>query len=323
MTSTRQHKITYFLRLLLSLSLITFILWKVKWPDLLATVSDINPWYLPPFFLLSFIMIWISCLKWQILLGERNIRVRMGRLFSLYLMGYFFNYFMPGRYGGGLARSYILGREIKTLSESFTSVFLERFTGLTALVAFTLLSSVVNLDLLGNTAIFIPVLLIVLGYLFLLFLLFSNKVHRLSARIRDRFPAAGVLDKLIACHLIVLSFRNKGRIIRNTLIISLLFHAMAILNVVLACLCLGIHIDLFHLALFVPVIQLVCMIPVSINGFGIQEGAYIYLFSLVGVPMHAALSVSLILRAKNIILSLVGGLLFSTGKKRYPHAPLS
>ena len=317
MDDFRRKKISYLLRLILTIIVIAIILLKVHWADLFSILAKINLWYVAPFYLLSFVMIWVSCLKWQILLKVRKIQVAMPRLLSLYLIGYFFNYFTPGSHGGDLARSYILGREIKTISESASSVFMERFTGLTALVVFTFFASFVNIDLLRNTTVLVPVLVTVIGYLVLLFLLFSEKIRTLSLALYNRFHLVKLIRKINECHLIVLSFKGYKRVVANSLSLSFVFHLLTILNVIIACLCFDIQIDFLQLALFVPIIQLACMVPISINGFGIQEGVYIYLFSLVGIPMHEALAVSLILRFKNISLSLIGGILFSVDKNKF------
>ncbi|NLF50898.1 MAG: flippase-like domain-containing protein [Leptolinea sp.] len=50
------------------------------------------------------------------------------------------------------------------------------------------------------------------------------------------------------------------------------------------------------------------ILPISINGYGVQEGSYIYLFTLLNFNYDQAWTIALIYRLISIIISLLGGL---------------
>jgi uncharacterized membrane protein YbhN (UPF0104 family) len=52
------------------------------------------------------------------------------------------------------------------------------------------------------------------------------------------------------------------------------------------------------------------MVPLTFNGIGIQEWAYVLLFQLIGLPASVGLSTILLIRFKDISMALIGGLLF-------------
>jgi uncharacterized membrane protein YbhN (UPF0104 family) len=52
------------------------------------------------------------------------------------------------------------------------------------------------------------------------------------------------------------------------------------------------------------------MIPVSLNGLGIREGAFVFFLAQVGVPEAQALSLALLWLAVLIASSLIGGLVW-------------
>jgi hypothetical protein len=62
----------------------------------------------------------------------------------------------------------------------------------------------------------------------------------------------------------------------------------------------------------VPLINILIMLPVSIGGIGLQEGAFIYFFSRVGITAQEALTVALLFRGITILVSLPGGILYIT-----------
>ena len=59
-----------------------------------------------------------------------------------------------------------------------------------------------------------------------------------------------------------------------------------------------------------PLVNIIAIMPFSINGLGIREFAYVYLFSLVGIPIHTALFMSLTVFFIRIVSSLFGGIVY-------------
>ena len=60
---------------------------------------------------------------------------------------------------------------------------------------------------------------------------------------------------------------------------------------------LGLGIRLFYFMLFNPLIAFVLLIPLSVNGIGLKEVAFVFFLGLVGVPQAAAFSLSLVFHA--------------------------
>jgi hypothetical protein len=55
---------------------------------------------------------------------------------------------------------------------------------------------------------------------------------------------------------------------------------------------------------FIPVVTVVTLLPVSVGGWGLREGALLALFGLVGVPSHDALAFSVLFGFVGIVASL-------------------
>ena len=62
--------------------------------------------------------------------------------------------------------------------------------------------------------------------------------------------------------------------------------------------------------IYVPIINVVSMIPVSLNGLGVRENSYVILFSRVGLDGELALAMSLVSFFIIFAFSLIGGFLF-------------
>lgn len=62
---------------------------------------------------------------------------------------------------------------------------------------------------------------------------------------------------------------------------------------------------------FIPIISALQMAPVSISGFGVREGFYVYFFGAAGIPPETAIASSLLFWALVAVISLGGGLVFA------------
>src|SRR5205807_9617058 len=70
-------------------------------------------------------------------------------------------------------------------------------------------------------------------------------------------------------------------------------------------------IDLAAWCLVVPLVWVVRMLPVSFNGIGVGEGAFVFLAGLFAVPSDSALALSLTVLGVQTGVALVGGLLLA------------
>jgi uncharacterized membrane protein YbhN (UPF0104 family) len=83
------------------------------------------------------------------------------------------------------------------------------------------------------------------------------------------------------------------------------------------CVAKGLHIDLplRDAMVIVPVSLVIQLAPVSINGFGVREAVFSYLFRMLGHPVDAGLALSIAGAALLILASLPGGLIFLLRKE--------
>jgi len=79
----------------------------------------------------------------------------------------------------------------------------------------------------------------------------------------------------------------------------------------LYCVALNISIDIRYLYMVVPLIYLTETLPISINGLGVREGAFVFFFFQAGYTKEEALAVALLVVAMRYLFSMIiGGSLF-------------
>jgi len=79
---------------------------------------------------------------------------------------------------------------------------------------------------------------------------------------------------------------------------------------------LGMTAPLVTYFAFVPVILLVMLLPVTFNGIGTSQAAFVWFFARVGVAAPAAFALSVLFVALGIVGNLPGGLLYAIGRGR-------
>lgn len=83
---------------------------------------------------ISFVLIWLSSVKWQLFIRAWGHEASVTDLMKLYTITYFYNMFAPSSLMGDAARIYHLGKKIENQKDAFITTFLERLTGLLAMV---------------------------------------------------------------------------------------------------------------------------------------------------------------------------------------------
>src|SRR3990167_6802949 len=141
------------LKLLISSILIGVIIWKIDFSQVVSNVRMVDFKIVPLVILFIALNYIISSVRWKALLihsgGEKT---SVGYLTKLYFIGAFFNNFMPTSIGGDAYKVYRLGKKINSNTNAFTATFMERFTGMVALVIISYLGLVKTFDFWLNIA---------------------------------------------------------------------------------------------------------------------------------------------------------------------------
>lgn len=253
----------------------------------------------------------VSTMKWNLFLKERGHKISISRLFNLYMIGKFFNNFVPSMIGGDISRIYLLGKQIDSNSKSAASVFLERFTGLLAMIVLAIIFSIINFRILQEPLIGISVLIIVLGCLTLLILIYKPEIFNWFEKIFNKFPFGNKLFRKIRGLINDIAyFKEKPKVITSAMIYSFIFHIQTSIAVYLCCIAIDFYPSFLDIAVVTPIILLVVTIPVSPNNIGWWEWAFSVLLLETGAVAAQGLAVAFILRGATFLFALYGGVLF-------------
>ncbi|MFQ5963575.1 MAG: YbhN family protein [Candidatus Scalinduaceae bacterium] len=298
------------IKLLISISILAFLLKKTGLDMFSQTFVSIDLKLCLLCAMLYIVAQYLSSLRWKVLLVAHNIRVTTLRLFSFYLVGMFFNNFLPGSIGGDAVKGYDLYRYSKKGKESITTVFLERYTGLAALLLIGLVSLIfiyslpedylVKILILGITATFIAGTIIVI----------NSHVKNLTINLVSKLKIEKIKKAIFEIFETFGKYENHKSSFLNAVLLSIIIQVMNIFVYIILSNALDITVPWSYFFFFFPIITVISMLPISINGLGVREGINVYLFAQVGVTHSKALSLSISWFLMVTAISLLGGLVF-------------
>ncbi len=260
----------------------------------------------------------LSTLRWRQVLTALGLRARVRTLFSAYLAGQFVSNFLPSTIGGDVLRVTRATRATGSSHGTFASVVLERLTGWLVLPLITIGAFVVNpglreLGAASRTAFALAVG--TLGLLVVVLLVGANP--RLGRRLADK---EGWRRFVGAVHLGIERFRQHPAAAASVLLVGFAYQLMVVLAAFLAARALGLPIGLTAVLAFMPAVAIAQVLPISLGGLGIREGAFVLFLAPLGVTISQAVALGLLVYGLNLAVSLLGAPAFAVGPKPQPTA---
>jgi uncharacterized membrane protein YbhN (UPF0104 family) len=259
----------------------------------------------------------LSAVRWQRVLQALEIRERLPRLVSHTLAGQFVSNVLPTTIGGDVLRVSRLSRDTGETPGTFASVVLERLTGWLVLPVITVAGFVVNPGLrhLG-AATRVALGLAVSTLVLLVAVLAAAASDRLGGRFATR---AGWRRFAGAIHLGVNRLRRHPGAAANVLVAGFAYQLTLVLAAVAAAQALGLRAaGLTALLAFFPAVLIAQVLPISMAGLGVREGAFVLFLGPLGVAKEEAIALGLLLYLLNVAVGLLGAPAFAAGGRARP-----
>jgi len=255
----------------------------------------------------------LSTLRWRAVLHALGQDAKVSRLLSYNLAGLFVSNVLPTTIGGDVLRVSRLSKDNGETTTSFASVVLERLTGWLVLPVITLVGFMLNPGLreLGS-ATEVAFALAAGTLLALSLLLIGVASRRFGARVAGsdgwrRFAAA--------VHLGVERLRRHPAAAINVLLTGFAYQLVLVFAALMAAKAVGMSVAVGPTALlaFFPAVLIAQVLPISIAGLGVREGAFVLFLTPLGVPTEQAIALGLLLYLLNLGVSLLGAPAFAVG----------
>jgi uncharacterized membrane protein YbhN (UPF0104 family) len=291
------------LRILVSVVLLGWLAWRTDWQQIRQAATDfrLSPWLAALGLYLAIQT--ISGLRWQLLARPLGFQGSVWQFTRLYFIGMFFNLFLPTSVGGDVIRAWHLGGRSEI--SAFLSVLVDRLSGLAVLLALAWVAVVL-------CPIPLP------GWII------ASVWCAAGAGLAGVVLAPGLLagasrfGKVGSLAERSLIYLRQPLLLMETTALSLLIQAGNVVLVWLVGQAVQAPVPAYYYWIMVPMVTLLTLAPVSLNGMGVREGATILFLTPLGVSQATALSLAILWFAVFTAASLIGGVFYLAHRPAKP-----
>jgi uncharacterized protein (TIRG00374 family) len=276
------------------------------------TFQQVDPRRLLIFPLFTLFIVWIRGLRWWLLLRVAEIDYSRWRSSVVWAIGFFAAAVTPGKVGDAVRAFYIHRETGRGAGGAFLTVFVDRFLDLVTVLVFGVVTVVIfsyRYTDIGSIWVIVGTSLVLLAFLYLVL---HRKLMRkllgpvfraltpgryraqLSAGVREFYDVLGL-------------YGRRRRATAAAVGLTLTFWAGVVLLAYVVAWVLEIDVSFGYVALMMPVVTLMEIIPISISGIGTREAAVVFFFSAVNIGNAQAVAFSILyLFAGTYLTALVG-----------------
>lgn len=302
------------LRALVSAAVLALLLLTVNLRQLVDTLSQVAIGLLLLATAIFLISNMASVFKWRLIVRAQQDSASCYYLTTLFYIGLFFNNFLPSNVGGDVVKAYKLGQATGRPAEAAGSVVMDRASSTFALLFIAAVLAIFQLKLLGTKVALLILLMLVFSLALIIFFASERAARVLGSVPFFRINPFGLRRHFKDFYYSLHGFKKQKPVLTAVMFVSLIYQSLNILTIYILALSLGIDIPILYYFLFIPIVLAVAMMPISLNGLGVREGAWVLLFGQVGVPAARALSMSVLSFLVITVVSLAGGFLYLFGR---------
>jgi hypothetical protein len=303
-------------RILIAVGLTAFLLWHSDPSAVLSAArgADLR------FILLACVLVFVDralmAYRWLRLLSPLDpaLRPPFLVLMRVFFVSTFLGTFLPASIGGDAVRAYGLSREGVGGADAVASVLMDRLLGVASILVVASAGSLLARDLVDVRLLLPAFAVLGLACVLALAVVFSSRVALLIGWALARLPRGqGAAHRLVAAIQRYAGYRGD---LLNVLLGSVAVQVLRVLQTYYLGLALGLALPIGIYFALVPLILLIVLMPITINGIGTAQAGFVWLFGRAGVASAPAFALSVLFLAIAVVGNLPGGVLYLMGERK-------
>ncbi len=252
--------------------------------------------------------------RWIALLApvETGARPPLGTLVRIFFVSTFLGTFLPASVGGDAVRAWSLKRDGVPGAQSLASVLMDRLLGVISIVLCAAAGLALVPDLLHDRHVGWALAAATAGCIVAVAVVFSNRLDDAVRGWLGRAPRGRVLGAFGRLLTALQTYRRHHALLLLVLTASVGVQLLRIMQAWMLGRSLGIDIPLVAYLVAIPAILLLMLLPITINGLGVSQWAFVFAFARFGVGRPPAFALSVLFVALGLVGNLPGALLYAT-----------
>lgn len=299
-----------YIRIAVSAVLLAWIAWRTDWSVVGGKFANLNVgmWLAAAGALV--LGQFVSARRWQLFAQELRFDRTLPQYSAYYFIGMWFNLSLPTSVGGDVVRVWYLDGKSGRKLAALASVFLERLNGLLVLIAVACVGILIAPSLVAPNElpgwIHLSVWSVAGGaVLGMLSLPLLQRWRVIPLQRREQLAT-------------VLGLLRVPKVIAWATLMSVLVQGLGVVSVWCVGVSLGLDIPLAYYCILGPMVSLLTLLPISVNGMGVREQGTIVFLAPLAIDASSATTLAFLWFAVSVAVSLLGGLVYLFGA--YPKA---
>jgi glycosyltransferase 2 family protein len=254
----------------------------------------------------------LMALRWMDLLSALTpgSRPRFPSVLRIFFVSSFVSNFVPS-VAADMYRAYALARHDVHLAESTASVLMDRVLGVLSMVIVGACALPFAREVGIERGLIAALAVAFVACAAAGMIVFSERAAAAVMRVADRVPLKAVRRATSALTEAVRRYSRHHAELARVLAMSIAVQAIRVLQAWCLGEALGIDLPLLTYFAVVPVILLIMQIPITINGLGTTQVAFVTLLGASGTGAAQATALSILFLVLGVIGSLPGGVLYA------------
>jgi uncharacterized protein (TIRG00374 family) len=297
------------LKLAFSIGLLAWLLLRSDLGQVVASIQRLSAGTVAIVLVIVAVEMGVAALKWWLFVpGERLLRI-----FQLTLIGVFYGIVLPGQVAGEAVKAYRLGAGHANAERVAASVVVDKVNGLIGLLLLGIVGAFLSQRDFPHSLLlsFSAALAVGVAALYAIRLrLFQRSVEALNRKVGARWtawtPIAARVELFFAAWT---RYAGRPGLMLASIGLGMVFQLLAITVMQILAPTFGIELAFVEWMWIFAIVSMAVLLPLSVGGLGVREGAFVAVLGLMKVPSSSALALSLTIFATQLTTALVGGLL--------------
>lgn len=251
--------------------------------------------------------------RWIVLVRAIGGAVSLSAILRVFFVSTFVGTFLPS-VGGDAVRAVSIARQGVPTADATASVVMDRLLGVWSLVLVACASLWGAQAAARDAGVLLTLALAASACAAAGLALYSDTAAGFLARLIGRFPGARVRHASVRFLEAMRRYRHAWRAMASVTLGSVVVQMLRIIQAFCLGMALGIAVPPSIYFTVIPIILLIMLVPVTVNGLGTSQLAFVWFFGAVGVAEPQAFALSVLFVALGAIGNLPGGLIYAFGR---------
>ena len=272
-----KNKLFFFLRLIVGPVILGLILYKIGFKSVFGTITKINLYYIPIFIIMGLFILYVGGLNIKILTLPFKKSARLMKIVKYYSLSWVVSLIIPGRIGE-FSIIYFLRKENISMGQRSAIVVLDKIISLAIISTLAIIGFFKFFTREQGMGMFLAIIIL---FAIGLFFIFNNMGRGIIKKVIPRFLSTKFQGFSKSLFTYFRKFRKE--LVLNFLLTSFKLSLSALITYLFFFSFGEFSISYIDTLLIYAITVIISLIPISINGLGLKEGAAVYLFSRLGI----------------------------------------